>query len=71
MSFGLGATAAGWVLAFAVAGLQGVPAATGYCLGCRLLFLRWWVPDFVTTIRTRGATRISPVPLAQAAIRYR
>ena len=18
---------------------------TGYCLGCRLYFLRWWVPD--------------------------
>ena len=33
-----------------------VLAATGYCLGCRLYFLRWWVPDLVTRIWTRGAT---------------
>jgi hypothetical protein len=71
VSFGLGATAAGWVLALAVAGLQGVLTATGYCLGCRLYFLRWWVPDLVTRIWIRGATRISPVPLTQEPIRYR
>ncbi len=71
VSFALGATTAGWVLALAVAGLQGVLAATGYCLGCRLYFLRWWVPDLVTRIWTRGATRISPVPLTQEPIRYR
>jgi hypothetical protein len=28
---------------------------TGYCLGCRLYFLRWWVPNLVTSIWTRGA----------------
>jgi hypothetical protein len=71
VSFGLGATTAGWVLALAVAGLQWVLAATGYCLGCRLYFLRWWVPDLVTRIWTRGAARISPVPLSQEPIRYR
>lgn len=71
VSFALGATTAGWVLVLAVAGLQGVLAATGYCLGCRLYFLRWWVPDLVTRIWTRGATRISPVPLTQEPIRYR
>ena len=44
-----------WVVA-AVAGLQTLLATTGYCVGCRLYFLRWWVPDFVTRIWTRGAS---------------
>ncbi len=34
----------GWVIAAAVGALQAVLAATGYCLGCRLYFLKWWVP---------------------------
>ena len=37
----------GWVFALAVAALQTLLAVTGYCLGCRLYFLRWWVPDLV------------------------
>jgi hypothetical protein len=57
ISFALGATALGWVLALGVAGLQGVLGITGYCLGCRLYFLRWWIPDLVTSIWTRGARR--------------
>jgi hypothetical protein len=48
LAFLAGAPVVGWVLAFAVAGLQGVLAATGYCLGCRLYFLRWWVPSVLT-----------------------
>jgi hypothetical protein len=40
----LGLTVAGWVVVAAVASLQLVLAATGYCLGCRLYFLKWWVP---------------------------
>jgi len=32
-------------------------ATTGYCLGCRMYFLRWWIPDVVTSIWTRGARR--------------
>jgi hypothetical protein len=35
----------GWVFVAAVAGLQTLLATTGYCLGCRLYFLRWWVPS--------------------------
>jgi hypothetical protein len=42
--FVLGFAPAGWVVAGAVAGLQTVLAVTGYCLGCRLYFLKWWVP---------------------------
>lgn len=40
----IGFATAGWVVAAAVGGLQAVLAATGYCLGCRLYFLKWWVP---------------------------
>jgi hypothetical protein len=54
IAFVLGAEALGWLLAFAVAGLQSLLAVTGYCLGCRLYFLRWWVPGLVTRIWTRG-----------------
>jgi hypothetical protein len=39
-----GLTAGGWLLAGAVAGLQLLLAATGYCLGCRLYGLRWYAP---------------------------
>jgi len=55
LAFLAGATLVGWVLVLAVATLQGVLAVTGYCLGCRLYFLRWWVPSVVTSIWTRGA----------------
>jgi hypothetical protein len=39
-----GLIAAAWLLAGAVAALQTVLAVTGYCLGCRLYFLRWYAP---------------------------
>jgi hypothetical protein len=42
--FLLGFATAGWLVAAAVGALQAVLAATGYCLGCRLYFLKWWVP---------------------------
>jgi hypothetical protein len=71
MAFGLGASTLGWVFAFAVAGLQSLLAMTGYCLGCRLYFLRWWVPDLVTRIWTGGSARLTPVPVGQEPIRYR
>jgi hypothetical protein len=54
LAYGLGLPALAWILAIAVAGLQTVLAVTGYCLGCRLYFLRWWVPSLVTRIWTRG-----------------
>jgi hypothetical protein len=40
-----GAPIAGWAITAIVGGLQLLLAATGYCLGCRLYFLRWWVPS--------------------------
>jgi hypothetical protein len=68
VAFLLGASTLGWVFALAVAALQTVLAVTGYCLGCRLYFLRWWVPDLVTRIWTRG--RVQRVPFAVEPIRY-
>jgi hypothetical protein len=59
VAFALSLPIFGWLLALAVAGLQGVLGLTGYCLGCRLYFLRWWVPDLVTRIWTRGRAPIS------------
>jgi hypothetical protein len=38
------ATSVGWLLAGAVAALQALLAATGYCLGCQLYGLRWYAP---------------------------
>jgi hypothetical protein len=60
----------GWVLALAVAALQGVLAVTGYCLGCRLYFLRWWVPSVVTAFWTRGRSR-GPSGAYGSSISYR
>jgi hypothetical protein len=71
VAFALGATTLGWAFALAVAGLQTLLATTGYCLGCRLYFLRWWVPDLVTRIWTRGRSRLDPSVLAPEPIRYR
>ena len=68
VAFLFGAPAVGWVFALAVAGLQTLLAVTGYCLGCRLYFLRWWVPDLVTRIWTRG--RVQHVPFVAGRIRY-
>ncbi len=54
VAFAVGLPLAGWAFALAVAGLQSVLALTGYCLGCRLYFLRWWVPSLATKVWARG-----------------
>lgn len=65
VAFLLGAPIVGWVLTGAVAALQTLLAVTGICIGCRLYFLRWWVPSLVArlfrrtdTIRLVGAPEI-------------
>jgi hypothetical protein len=35
----------GWLPVVAVVALQTLLAVTGYCLGCRLYGLHWWVPE--------------------------
>ena len=54
LAFLAGWSTLGWAFALGVAGLQGVLAVTGYCLGCRLYFLRWWLPSIATSLWTRG-----------------
>jgi Domain of unknown function (DUF4395) len=68
VAFAAGAATAGWVLGLAVAALQSLLAVTGYCLGCRLYFLRWWVPELVTRVWTRGAGQPA---LPKTTISYR
>lgn len=70
VAFALGASTVGWGFTLAVAGLQTLLATTGYCLGCRLYFLRWWMPDLMTRIWTRGRSRTSTSTLAPEPIRY-
>ena len=43
----------GWALAFAVVGLQTLLAVTGICVGCRLYFLRWYVPSVYARLISR------------------
>ncbi|HYH94300.1 MAG TPA: DUF4395 domain-containing protein [Candidatus Saccharimonadales bacterium] len=69
LAFALGAPAVGWALALAVAALQSLLGLTGYCLGCRLYFLRWWIPDVVTRLWTRG--RVPRIGFATEPIEYR
>jgi hypothetical protein len=58
-----GITGAAWLLAGAVGALQTVLAATGYCLGCHLYFLRWYAPGlfdrFIAGAAGEGAARSS------------
>jgi len=68
LAFAAGAVPLGQLFALAVAGLQSLLALTGYCLGCRLYFLRWWVPDLVTRIWTRG--RVQHLDFVAEPIRY-
>lgn len=69
VAFAVGATSLGWGFSLAVAALQTLLAVTGYCLGCRLYFLRWWVPDVVTRLWTRG--RVQRLTFTPEPIRYR
>jgi hypothetical protein len=69
VAFAAGVPVLGWAFALAVAGLQGLLGLTGYCLGCRLYFLRWWVPSVVTRLWTRG--RVASIGAASARISYR
>jgi hypothetical protein len=50
----LGQAGAGWLFAGAVAALQAVLAATGYCLGCRLYGLRWHAPTLFDRLFATG-----------------
>ncbi len=54
IAFALHFEAPGWVLVAMVVALQTLLAATGYCLGCRLYFVRWLVPSLFARMIGRG-----------------
>ena len=43
----------GWLFVGAVAALQTLLAVTGICVGCRLYFLRWFVPSLFARLFRR------------------
>lgn len=54
VAIAVGATPLGWLPILAVVGLQALLATTGTCIGCRLYFLRWWVPELFARAIRRG-----------------
>lgn len=62
LAFALGLPTLGWLVAAAVFTLQVLLATTGYCVGCRLYFLRWWVPSLVTRAFTGGRSGLDFTP---------
>jgi hypothetical protein len=60
IGFLVGATPLGWLLVAAVAALQTLLAATGICVGCRLYFLRWYVPSLFARL-FRRADALAPL----------
>lgn len=68
VAIGIGLLAAGvapwfWVPIVAVAGLQALLAITGFCLGCRLYGLHWFLPELFDRLVLR-------LPV-QARVRFR
>jgi uncharacterized protein DUF4395 len=59
----MGVTPWGWLPVAAVVALQTLLAASGFCLGCRLFFLRWYVPDLFARLVGRGVRRESLIML--------
>jgi hypothetical protein len=47
----------GWLPIGGVIALQALLTGTGYCLGCRLFFLRWYVPELFARLVGRGVRR--------------
>ena len=57
-----GFTPIGWIFAAAVAALQALLALTGFCLGCRLYFVRWLVPSlFARAIGRSAGGAVTPI----------
>jgi hypothetical protein len=59
LALGVGPLA--WAPVVAVIGLQTLLATTGFCLGCRLFFVRWLVPDLFARAIGRGQVRAALV----------
>lgn len=68
-SFLVGVAPVGWVLVAAVGALQLLLATTGICVGCRVYFLRWWVPTLFARIFGR-ADRLTHVTIPGGGLDY-
>jgi hypothetical protein len=66
--FALGVEPWAWLPVGGVAAIQVVLAATGYCLGCRLYFLRWFVPRLFD--RLVGRPPAGPLNLSSTTRRF-
>lgn len=65
VGFVIGVTPIGWGLTLAVVALQVLLAATGYCVGCRLYGLQWYLPALFTAWWQRGAPKEERIGLEQ------
>lgn len=64
--FLVGLTPVAWLFTGAVAALQTLLATTGICVGCRLYFLRWYVPSlFAKLLRRTDGLQALDVPAIQ------
>jgi hypothetical protein len=59
VAFVLGYPLAGWLFVGLVIVLQTLLGVTGFCLGCRLYFLRWLVPSLFAKLFRRGDRLVS------------
>ena len=57
MLFAAGATSWFWAPIAAVAALQALLAVSGYCLGCRLYGLHWFLPEVFDRVVLRIPAR--------------
>ena len=63
LAFVAGGSAVAWLLVGAVIALQTLLAVTGICVGCRLYFLRWFLPAvFARLFRRTDALKPLEVP---------
>lgn len=68
VAFVVGAALVGWVLVGAVIALQTLLAATGICVGCRLYFLRWYVPSLFARLIS-GGRNVNPTGIPNTTLR--
>lgn len=54
VAFVAGLPTVGWALVGVVIGLQTLLAVTGICVGCKLYFLRWYVPSLYARLISRA-----------------
>ena len=62
VAFVVGLPILAWALVAAVIGLQTLLAVTGICVGCKLYFLRWYVPSLYARLISGRSTSSTGIP---------